>query len=88
VLVADDNETNRKIVHEQVTSWGTRNGTAADGRGALEILRYAARDGEPYDLTMLDMEMPKMDGIELARRIKADPSISSAKLVMTPGTGG
>ncbi|MDP9455960.1 MAG: hypothetical protein CYG60_22785 [Actinobacteria bacterium] len=88
VLVVDDNETNRKIVQEQVVSWGMRDGRAEDGRRAIEILRSAAEAGEPYDLAILDREMPQMDGMELARRIKADPSIASTRLVMASSVGG
>jgi PAS domain S-box-containing protein len=87
VLVADDNETNRNIVHHQVTSWGMKNGSAEDGPSALEMLRSAAERGESYDLTILDMQMPKMDGLELAQKIKAEPSISSTKLIMLSSIG-
>jgi len=87
VLVVDDNETNRKILHEQVVSWGMKNGKAADGTMALRMLRDAAERGEGYDLAILDKEMPGMDGIELARRIKEDPSISSTRLIMLSSVG-
>jgi two-component system, sensor histidine kinase and response regulator len=82
VLVVDDNETNRKIVHEQIISWGMKNGQAQDGQRALEIMRSAAERGEPYDVAILDIQMPQMDGIELAEKIKTDSSISSTRLVM------
>ncbi|HLL40933.1 MAG TPA: response regulator, partial [Rubrobacteraceae bacterium] len=82
VLVVDDNETNRKIVQNQVVSRGMKNGIAEGGQRALEMLHAAAGRGEPYDLAILDMQMPAMDGLELARKIKADPSISSTKLIM------
>jgi CheY-like chemotaxis protein len=85
--MVDDNETNRKIVHEQVVSWGMKNGSAEDGQSALEKLREAAEAEDPYDLAILDLEMPKMDGIELARRIKGDPATSSTKLVMMSSAG-
>ncbi len=87
VLMVDDNETNRKIVYEQVTSWGMRNGSAEDGQSALKLLRSAAEAGEPYDLVIIDMQMPGMDGMELARTIKADPSIAPTKLVMASSGG-
>ncbi len=87
VLVVDDNETNRKIVHEQVLSWGMKNGQAEDGHGALEILRGAAGDGDPYDLAIVDLNMPKMDGMELASRVKADPSISATQLILLTSMG-
>ncbi len=87
VLVVDDNETNRKIVHEQVVSWGMRDGMAEDGQRALEVLRKAAESGDPYDLAILDMQMPEMDGVELARRIKEDPDIAPTRLVMASSVG-
>ncbi len=87
VLVVDDNATNRKILQEQLTAWSMKNVSAEDGPSALEMLRSAAKAGEPYDLAILDMMMPGMDGIELAQRIAADPSISSTKLIMLSSIG-
>jgi CheY-like chemotaxis protein len=87
VLVVDDNETNRKIVHEQVISWEMKNGMAENGQMALQILRSAAGRGEAYDLAILDLNMPDMDGMELAHRIKTDPSISSTKLILLTSLG-
>jgi two-component system, sensor histidine kinase and response regulator len=87
VLVVDDNEANRKIVHRQVTSWGMRSSQTEDGQRALEMLRAAAEHGEAYDLTIVDLNMPGMDGMELAQRIKIDPSISSTKLILLTSVG-
>jgi two-component system, sensor histidine kinase and response regulator len=87
VLVVDDNETNRKIVHEQVISWGMRNGMAEGGLQALQTLRSAADGGDPYDLAILDMQMPGMDGIELASSIKAEPAIAPTQLILLTSTG-
>ncbi|MCA1687799.1 MAG: response regulator, partial [Actinobacteria bacterium] len=87
VLVVDDNETNRKIVHHQVISWGMKNGMAANGPQALEMLRGAAKSGEPYDLAILDMQMPGMDSMELARTIKAEPEIAATRLIMLTSLG-
>jgi two-component system, sensor histidine kinase and response regulator len=87
VLVVDDNETNREIVHEQVISWGMKNGKAKDGASALQLLRGAAEQGVPYDLAIVDMQMPHMDGIQLASRIKAEPSIASTQLILLTSMG-
>jgi PAS domain S-box-containing protein len=87
VLVVDDNEANRKILHEQVVSWGMQNGTSEDGPRALEMLRLAAEAGEPYDLAIVDMRMPGMDGIELTRAVKADPILASTRVVLLTSIG-
>lgn len=81
VLIVDDNATNRAILHHQVISWGMKNGSAENGRQALQMLLIAAKDN-PYDLAIIDMHMPGMDGLELTRAIKADPSIASVHLMM------
>lgn len=87
MLVVDDNETNRKIVNGQVISWDMKSGMADDGQSALSMLRGAAEKGEPYDLAILDLDMPKMDGMELASRIKADPAIASTRLILLTSVG-
>ncbi|MCB9717426.1 MAG: response regulator [Myxococcales bacterium] len=66
LLVVDDNATNREILRRQACSWGMRVAEAASGAEALERLEHH----EGFDLAILDMHMPQMDGIELARRIR------------------
>jgi len=87
VLVVDDNATNRQILRHQLFAWKMQKGSAANGHEALEILRAAAADKKPYDLALLDMQMPEMDGLTLARAIKADPSISSTRLIILTSMG-
>lgn len=82
ILIVDDNETNRSILARQVLSWGMRSGSAADAREALGMLREASKAGDPYELAILDMMMPGMDGLELARAIKAAPAIASMPLIL------
>lgn len=88
VLVVDDNETNRKIVHSQIISWGVRNGSPKSGEEALMMLRREAAKGDPYDLAILDMHMPGMNGLELADEIKKDQSICKTRLVMMTSLNG
>jgi two-component system, sensor histidine kinase and response regulator len=87
VFIVDDHETNRLILHKQVASWGMIDGMAEDAEGALQALREGAESGAGYDLALLDMQMPGMDGIQLARAIKAEPAISSTRLVLLTSIG-
>jgi PAS domain S-box-containing protein len=82
VLVVDDNATNRHILSHQILAWKMRDGNVAGGRQALKALGEAAAAGQPYDIALLDMQMPEMDGLTLARAIKADPDLASTRLVI------
>jgi PAS domain S-box-containing protein len=82
ILIVDDHETNRKIIRYQAASWGMVVSEAGDATGALQILEAAIEQGKPYDLAILDMQMPDMDGETLGRRIKADPNLAKLKLIM------
>ena len=87
VLVVDDNGTNRNVLREHILSWGMKNGSAEGGPRALRMLREAADGGGPYDVAILDMQMPGMDGMELASRVKAEPRIARTRLVLLTSSG-
>src|SRR5262249_33130416 len=82
VLIVDDKATNRTILAHQVAAWGMVSDSAADGPGALGLLHEARAAGQPYDLAILDMQMPVMDGLTLARVIKVDPLLRTTPLVL------
>ncbi len=88
VLAVDDNPVNLAILHEHIVGWHMRNGSAESGSQALTMLRAAAARGEPYDIAIVDMQMPEMDGLAVARAIRSDAAISSTKLVLLTSLGG
>jgi signal transduction histidine kinase/CheY-like chemotaxis protein len=87
VLIVDDNATNRTILHYQISTWGMKDESTDNGAHALQLLRAAAQQGAPYDLAILDLHMPQMDGFALARHIKADPHLANTPLVMLTSVG-
>ncbi len=87
VLIVDDNEVNRRVLHEQITSWRMRNGGYASGEEALTVLREARAAGDPFHIAVLDYQMPGMDGEMLARAIKADEVLRDTVLVMLTSLG-
>jgi signal transduction histidine kinase/DNA-binding response OmpR family regulator len=82
VLAVDDSQTNRLILSEQLGAWGMRVDVVENGPAALAAVEAASRLGAPYDLAVLDLCMPDMDGIEVARRITADPLLAGPGLVL------
>ncbi len=87
VLVVDDNATNRLILAEVLTSWGIDQTGVDSGPRALEELAAARSTGKPYSLAILDMQMPAMTGLELARRMRSDDRYSKIKLLMLTSLG-
>ena len=79
VLVVDDNATNRQILRHQLGYWGLRVTALRAGRsGARADCSRPAASGAGYDLVILDMQMPEMDGLALARAIKQDPALAAS----------
>ena len=87
VLVVDDNETNRGILCHYLTTWNAIPTPSVSGTEALAVLRAAARAGRPFTLALLDMQMPGMDGLELARTIHSDPSLPSPSMIFLTSLG-
>jgi PAS domain S-box-containing protein len=87
ILVVDDNATNREVLTAQLQSWGAVVAAVESGSAALACLRYAAATGSPFQLAILDMMMPGMDGAALGRAIVADLTLNSIPLVMMTSLG-
>jgi len=87
VLIVDDNEVNRRVLHEQVTSWSMRNGSFASGERVVDAMREAKVAGDPYHFVLLDYQMPGLDGAALADAIKNDPLIHDAVVILLTSVG-
>ncbi len=82
VLVVDDNATNRDVLEQMLSAWGIEVATAESGAVALHLLRDAAGRQDAVDLVVLDLNMPEMDGVGVARCIAEDPSIAGVRTVL------
>ena len=82
MLIVDDNATNRTILQHYAVVWGMSHESAADGSEALDLMRNAATRDEPFDLVVLDMCMPGMDGLHLARTVRAEFACAQTHLIL------
>src|SRR5262249_40568770 len=87
VLVVDSHPTNRLVLQRLLTMWGVQHDSAADSAEALCALDAAATAGAAYDLPVLDLQLPTMDGLQLARTIKAHPTFAGVRLVLVTPLG-
>ncbi len=86
-LIVDDNATNREVLHYQLLPWGVIDSAVESGTGALETMHAALRAGMPFDLVILDMMMPIMDGLSVARAIRNEPQFASVRLIILTSIG-
>jgi len=82
VLVVDDSEASRAALQRQLERWRLRAGSAADAADAMNQLRNAVAEQNPYAVTLIDMQMPGMDGLTLARTIRGDPLLAATSLLI------
>jgi len=82
VLVVDDSDTNRFILHEMLGGWGIHVREEDSGFTALTALREAHSAGDPFDLVILDCRMPGMDGFQVAEEIGKDPLLLGLTTMM------
>ncbi|WP_138504837.1 response regulator [Nostoc sp. PA-18-2419] len=86
LLVVDDNATNRKIIHYQATRWGMVVDQAASATIALKAIEQAAKHNSFYDIAVIDMQMPEIDGLTLGEQIKNNWAIAQLPLIMLTST--
>ena len=82
VLIVDDNESNRIILHHLVTGWGMVDDQALDAASAIALIEQQAKNGLAYDVAIVDMLMPGKDGLQFAKEMKVHPVGSLVRLVI------
>ncbi len=88
VLVVDDNATNRQILNDMFLAWGFEPGSATNGAEALRMLEEARLAGRHFQLAVLDMMMPGMSGIDLARALRKGTAFADLRLIMLTSLDG
>jgi CheY-like chemotaxis protein/HPt (histidine-containing phosphotransfer) domain-containing protein len=81
-LIVESTAINRGILHSQMSNWGMTNRVAATPEQAVDLLSQAAARGAPYDIAIIDLGLPGMDPLELARTIRGRADVSKVRLVM------
>ena len=82
VLIVDDNATNCEILEAQLAAWGLRSDVCRSPELAVERLLLAERAGQRFDLMLLDLCMPKLDGRGVARLVRAQPELAALSIIM------
>jgi PAS domain S-box-containing protein len=87
VLIVDDNSTNRQILEMNLRRWGMLPKSAVSGAEAIDELLAALAAGKQYDLIISDVLMPEMDGFSFVERVRQEPMLSTAKIMMLTSAG-
>jgi signal transduction histidine kinase/CheY-like chemotaxis protein/ligand-binding sensor domain-containing protein len=86
-LVVDDNATSRILLERLLSSWGVRVALAEDGTAGLAAIRDSARTGSPFDVVVLDYQMPGLNGFEVARAVATDEGERRPRMVILTSAG-
>jgi CheY-like chemotaxis protein len=87
VLIVDDNYTNRTILEKMIKGFGCNAFAVASGKEAINILKSFNELNRPFQLVLLDMQMPEMDGEEVLSRIKSDPALHDTTVIILTSMG-
>ncbi|MES2708195.1 MAG: response regulator [Verrucomicrobiota bacterium] len=86
-LIVDDNITNILVLHHQLNAWGMTSCHASGAEEAMQLLKRETAAGKPFQIALLDMQMPGRNGLELARDIKAHPAFTDMPVIMLTSLG-
>ena len=86
-LIVDDNATNREILRHYLTAWGIEHSEVTCGKEALIELKRAFDQKKPYELALLDMDMPEMNGLMLSKAIEEDDDLKNIRRIMLSSAG-
>jgi PAS domain S-box-containing protein len=86
-LIVDDNSTHRSVLKEIMTIWGLSCSDACDGKSALLEMESAVKEKKPYELIILDLQMQGIDGNDVCRRIRENPSLRTARIILLTTVG-
>ncbi len=86
LLIVDDNENSLQILRSHASAWKMEVETAASADAALKLMRAAARE-HPFEVALIDVQMPELDGIELTRMIKSDPMLAATAVILVSSVG-
>ncbi|MFQ5462658.1 MAG: response regulator [Phycisphaerae bacterium] len=87
ILIVDDNASNRRVIADTLKSWGGRPAQADSGQPALDMLSDACAENRPFELALLDVQMPEMDGLHVARTVQEQNRYGHPKVVFLSSLG-
>jgi len=87
IVIVDDNMTNRKVLMGQLSLCGMEAVCASSADEALSLMRIAASEGRPFEVALLDHQMPDCDGATLGKTILAEPALRGARLILLTSSG-
>jgi len=87
VLIVDDNATNRRVLREQLRSWGCEPTETVSASAALDALKAASDSDDLFRVAIIDMQMPGMDGEQLGRQIRKDSRFNEMPMILYTSIG-
>jgi two-component system sensor histidine kinase/response regulator len=87
ILLVEENESSRTMFGHSVSKFGMDKAEAQDAEQALLLLREASRRGAPFEIALVNTQLPDLDGFELAVRIKADPALKATRIILVASVG-